>query len=176
MNTLPHDGPNPIRTDSYSLREDTGPGEDTLRLIANLPVPEGLADRVKANLRMAPAAGKILMWRIPLIPARGWMYTSLARGAAAAAIVCIVAGGGWRIYSHVQPGPSANVIVMPTPATPAGSGFSTSNATRVPDTLAHPAAPASEVNVVPKASAQPKAGATATKKRKTHRPAMAPLQ
>jgi len=173
MNTLPHNGPrsDANRTDSF------GSGEDTLRLIASLPAPEGLTDRVKANLRTAPSAGKILMWRAPLVPARGWMYTSLARGAAAAAIVCIVAGGGWRIYSHVQPGPSAKVVVMPTPATPAGSGFSTSNATRVPDTLAHPAAPAPEVNAVQKVPAQPKAvpGGKA-KKKKTTRPAVAPTQ
>jgi hypothetical protein len=158
MKTLPDDGPplDPNRRDSFRS------GEDTLRLIAHLPAPEGLAVRVKAGLRTAPSAGRILMWRGALIPARGWMYTSLARGVAAAAIVCVVAGGGWRIYSHVQPGPSANVIALPTPGSPAGSGFSSSKATRLPGTLdrpvlTNPAAPSLDLNVVQKMPAQPRA-------------------
>jgi hypothetical protein len=157
MKNLPNDGP-PLDS---NRRDSFHPGEDTLRLIAHLPVPEGLADRVKVGLRNAPSAGRILMWRGPVIPARGWMYTSFARGAAAAAIVCVVAGGGWRVYSHVQPGPSANVIVLPTPGAAAGSGFSSSKATRVPGTLdrpvlTHPAAPPPDV-VVHKMATQPRA-------------------
>jgi len=185
MNTLPNDGlpPDANRRDSYGFREDAGAGEDTLRLIASLPAPEGLTDRVKAGLRMAPQPGRILMWLAPLRPAGGWIHTSWARGAAAAAIVCVVAGGGWRIYSHVQPGPYANGIVMPAPTAPPGSAFSTSGATHVPETLdgpvlTHHVAPASEVNVVEKAPAQPKAatGATAMKKKKVPRRATAPVQ
>ena len=43
MNTLPNDRlpSDPNRRDSYGLREDAGAGEDTLRLIASLPAPEG---------------------------------------------------------------------------------------------------------------------------------------
>ena len=40
------------------------------------------------------------------------------RGAAAAAIVFVVAGGGWGIYTRVQPSQPAKVMVMPR----AGSG------------------------------------------------------
>ena len=123
------------------------------------------------------------MWRAPLRQAGGWLHTGWARCAAAAAIVCVVVGGGWRIYSHVQPGPSANVIVMPAPAAPRGNGFSPSNAPRVPETLdgpvlTHPVTPVPEADAVEKAPAPTKAvpGGTATKKKKAPRPATAPIQ
>ena len=160
MNSLPANGP----VSTADRRGSTG--EDTLRLIAGLPAPAGIEDRVKAGLRAAPKTGRILAWRGPLRPAGGWMYSSFVRGAAAAAIVGVVAGGGWRIYSHVQPPPDAKVIVMPS----TGSGFSNANAVRVPQSLdrpvlKHPVSPVPEVNVVEKSPAQPKA-VPATKKRK----------
>jgi hypothetical protein len=140
-------------------------GEDTLRLIAGLPAPAGLEDRVKAGLRSSPETGRILSWRGPLRPPSGWMYSGLVRGAAAAAIVGVVAGGGWRIYSHVQPPPAAKVIVMPS----TGNGFSNANAVRVPQTLDRPVLkhlvkPAPEKNVIEKVPAQPKAVPSAKKK------------
>ena len=178
MNT-PNNGslPDPAR------REAFGPGEDTLRLIAGLPAPPGLADRVHAGLHAAPQAGRILMGRGPLLAPYSWMHSSVVRGAAAAAIVCVVAGGGWRIYSHVQP-PTAKVVIMPAPGSPGAKGFSNAGATRVPDTLqgpvlTHPAAPASEVNMMGKVPAQPKAvpGSATGKKKKAHvPPAAAPVQ
>lgn len=185
MNTVPKNGlsPDAHRRD-FRGPESPDAGEDTLRLIANLPAPEGLADRVKAGLRNAPRAGRILMWRAALAPARGWMYTGVARGAAAAAIVCVVAGGGWRIYSHVQrAGPSANVIVMPAPTAAKSAGFSNSGAIGRPDTLGgtqlkHPVAPVSEVNAVAKMPAQPKAvpAGKAIRKKKAARATAAPAQ
>lgn len=146
-------------------------GEDTLRLIAGLPAPAGLEDRVKAGLRSSPATGRILAWRGPLRPAGGWMYSSVVRGAAAATIVFAVAGGGWRIYSHVQTAPSAKVIVMPS----TGNGFSNANAKRVPQTLDGPVlkhvSPAlSEKNVVEEAPAQPKAAVPSAQKKKSRPP------
>ena len=68
-----------------------------------------------------------------------WIQSPAFRGAAAAAIVCVVAGGGWRIYSHVQTpaAPTANVITMPA-RVGGTSGFSSANAIRTPDTLAGP--------------------------------------
>ena len=177
MNTLPNNGP----VSNADGRDSYGPGEDTLRLIAVLPAPEGLADRVKAGLHAAPATGRVLMWRGPLRPAAGWMYGSVVRGAAAAAIVCLVAGGGWRIYSHVQPASGAGIVGMPSPATPAGSGFSNAGATRRPDTvvgpvLTHPVAPAPELNVVEKTPAQPSATPHRKNKKSPSRPLAAPVQ
>jgi len=44
--------------------------EETLRLIAKLPAPEGLEDRVKAGLRSAPRRGVVIAW--PFSSADGW--------------------------------------------------------------------------------------------------------
>jgi hypothetical protein len=192
MSTPPNHGfvSDPQRRESQGPAS-YGPGEDTLRLIASLPAPEGLPNRVQAGLRAAPQASRILFWRSPLVPPGGWMFSGLARGAAAAAIVCVVAGGGWRIYSHVLTIPAARAVLVPGPVTPmkpGGSGFSPAGAWRVPDTLVgpvlkHPVAPtsdvlpsASEVNVVEKMPAQPKPSTVPRKKKAQSRPAAAPLQ
>ncbi len=108
-----------------------GEAEETLRLIARLPAPQGLEDRVHAALLSRPRRGRILSW--PSVPRleSNWM-----RSAAAAAIVFVVAGGGWGIYSHVQP-PQAKVIVMPMHVATQG-GFSSAGAMRTPNTLNGP--------------------------------------
>ncbi len=111
-------------------------GEETLRLIAALPAPEGLVDRVQTRLRTAPRSSRILAWPLAFAPG-GWGYGNAVRGAAAAAIVCVVAGGGWRVYSHVQPGPSARIMVMPTPAGPP-RGFSIGGSVHTPDPVHGP--------------------------------------
>jgi hypothetical protein len=111
------------------------------------------------------------------------MYSGLVRGMAAAAIVCVVAGGGWRIYSHVLTIPAARAVLLPepiTPVTPAGSGFAPAGARHVPETLdgpvlKDPIAPASDVNVVDKMPAQPKPSAVPKKKKAPSR-AAAPIQ
>ncbi len=94
-------------------------------------------DRVQEQLRAAPR-GHLLQWPNALLPG-AWSLSPALRGAAAAAIVCIVAGGGWRIYSHVQTpaAPTANVVVMPARVGTQG-GFSNAGAMRTPDTLAKP--------------------------------------
>ena len=174
MNTLPNDEPYPVA----NRRDSSGAGEETLRLIASIPAPEGLSDRVKERLRAAPDAGRIVTWRGPLISPRGWMYTSVARAAAAAAIVCVVAGGGWRIYSHVQPR-SANAIETPPRSVQPSRGFSTSGATRLPGTLDPPVLrqtlrPVPEVNSIPQITGQAKGiPGGPVKKKKTPRPATA---
>lgn len=169
------------RSSDSNRRESSGTGEDTLRLIANLPAPAGFADRVKAGLATAPETGRILMWRGALTSPGGWMYSKVARSVAAAAIVGIVAGGGWQIYTHVQPAPSATVVAMPAPAGQQGGGFSSAGAKRVPETLQgpvlkHPVPP--EVNVVEKSPAQLKAvpAAPVTKKKKKVIPPVVPIQ
>jgi hypothetical protein len=106
--------------------------ETTLRLIARLAAPEGLEDRVMAGLKAAPRVARILHWPELLQPTGSWM-----RGAAAAAIVFVVAGGGWGIYMHVQPNQPARVIAMP-PRAGATGGFSSAGAMRTPQTLNGP--------------------------------------
>jgi hypothetical protein len=108
--------------------------EATLRLIARLPAPEGLEDRVQAGLRAAPRSAKVLAWPGAFSPAGGWL-----RAAAAAAIVFVVAGGGLGIYSRVAPGVPAHGVVGPRLAAP--GGFTEGNAVRRPQTLVGPVAP-----------------------------------
>jgi hypothetical protein len=123
---------------SYNSISATGPQavsdsvESTLRLIARLPVPEGLERRVISGLNAAPRAVRVLHWPAALHPSRSWM-----RGAAAAAIVFVVAGGGWGVYTRVQPSQPARVLVMP-PRAGAGGGFSSAGAMRTPQTLNGP--------------------------------------
>jgi hypothetical protein len=110
-------------------------GEDTLRLIAGLPAPAGLEDRVRAGVLASPQiaarTGRVLSWPAALRPESGWM-----RGAAAAAIVFVVTGGGWGVYSRVEKPQPANVIVLPHGSAP--RGFSNDGAMRTPNTLNGP--------------------------------------
>ncbi len=103
--------------------------EETLRLIATLPTPRGLEDRVIAGLRTAPRAGRVISFPRVLSPAENWF-----RAAAAAAIAFLVVGGGWSIYSRVQPA-GVNAIA---PQTIHSNGFSNAGAVRVPQTLQAP--------------------------------------
>jgi hypothetical protein len=105
-------------------------GEETLQLITKLTVPEGLVERVQAGLCAAPRRANLVHWPVASRSAAGLMRT-----AAAAAIVCVVAGGGWRIYSHLPVAPQ--VVVMPhRPG--AAAPFGSAGAKRVPETLSGP--------------------------------------
>jgi hypothetical protein len=127
-----------MNSTSYNSTSGTGPqvdsgsAEATLRLIARLPAPQGLEDRVNAGLKSAPRTGRILQWPAALRPTGSWM-----RVAAAAAIVFVVTSGGWGIYMRVQPSQPARIIVMP-PRAGAGGGFSSAGAMRKPETLNGP--------------------------------------
>jgi hypothetical protein len=136
---------------SSGTEPDGNDVEATLRLIAGLAAPEGLAERVQTNLqaarsasaRRAPIFAWPVAWRLDNI----WLQGTLMRAAAAAAIVTVVVGGGWGIYSRVQPPQPARAIVIP-PRVSAQGGFSSAGAIRTPQTLngpivAHPVAAAS---------------------------------
>ncbi len=132
MNSNPH---NPM---NVAPNSDFGPdcGEDTLRLVAGLPAPAGLEERVHKALRAAPRNGRVLAWPARL-RARTVLESHWVRAAAAAAIVFVVVGGGWGVYSRVQPGPGGKVIVMPQRA-PSSGGFQGAGAIRTPETLPGP--------------------------------------
>lgn len=108
--------------------------EAALRLIARLPAPMGLEDRVVARLGRGSRMGRVLEWSA-VRGMEGWL-----RGAAAAAIVLAVAGGGWGVYSHVRPQEESPAIAMPH--APEHGAFANANAMRTPQTLDGPAAPA----------------------------------
>jgi hypothetical protein len=111
-------------------------GEETLRLIAGLPAPAGLEERVHKALRVAPRRARVLAWperlRAKTVLESNWM-----RAAAAAAIVFVVVGGGWGVYSRVQPGQAGKVLVMPQ-RMPSSGGFSGAGAKRTPATILGP--------------------------------------
>ena len=119
MNSSKEDG-------SYRMQEAKS-AEETLRLVAALPVPIGLEDRVKAGLQAAAKNGRVLHWPSSPLRGGGWMKGTAARAAAAAAIV----------YSRVQPVQSPKVIAMPQRVNSPG-GFSNAGAMRTPQTLTGP--------------------------------------
>jgi hypothetical protein len=125
--------------------------EATLRLIAGLQPPEGVAERVQAHLQAARSAPshteRIFAWPVAWRLDHIWLQGNLMRAAAAAAIVSVVVGGGWGIYSRVPPTQPARAITIP-PRVSAQGGFSSAGAIRTPQTLngpivAHPVAAAS---------------------------------
>ena len=109
--------------------------ERTLRLLAKLPAPVGLEDRVKSGLRAAPPRAAVISW--PFSHDGRWMHSPGVRAAAAAAIVLVVAGGGWSVYSHIQIAPLPTPLVAPQLL---HGGFNSAGARRVPQTLQGPAA------------------------------------
>ena len=122
MNSNPHN----------RMAPEQGSAVETLRLIASLPAPADLEERVYAALRRAPRRTNPLAWPAAHKPESGWM-----RAAAAAAIVLVVAGGGWSVYLRVQQSQTPKVIAMPQ-RMPAEGGFSGAGAIRTPQTLPGP--------------------------------------
>jgi hypothetical protein len=132
----------------------SGGFEETLRLIAHAAAPAGLEERVQAGLLAAPRASspraRILAWPVARRMDSAWM-----RSAAAAAIVAIVIGGGWGVYSRVQPGQAARVITV-SPHVSAQGGFSSAGAKRTPQTLVGPVAePVTAAPLTAKTGTQP---------------------
>jgi hypothetical protein len=125
------DGAVAMNTICFAASDSISTAEATLRLIATLPAPEGLAERVQFRLDAEPRTAQVLAWPAALRPGADWMRGNAMRTAAAAAIVFAVAGGGWGVYSRVQPASSARVIVMPSRGNAPGA-FSNADAIRVP--------------------------------------------
>lgn len=115
-------------------RKRLGEAEETLRVIAALPAPDGLVERVRGRLQDAPKAGRVLSW-----PGAGWRG-AVWRGAAAAVIVCAVAGGAWGVYLQVAPGMAAR-NVAPQVRVRMQGGFANAGAMRTPDSVLKTEAP-----------------------------------
>ena len=127
--------------------------EETLRLIATLPAPDGIEERVKAGLRSAPRQGVVIGWPLAASYRNGWIHGSALRAAAAAAIVIVVAGGGWEVYSHIRVAAAPAAQAVPQPIS-GHSGLSTAGTMRVPQTLEGPVV-AAPVIAKPKTNAYP---------------------
>jgi hypothetical protein len=101
----------------------------TLKLLTQVEVPEGLAERVKARLK---TRGEVIAWPKQSVGAT-WM-----RRAAAAGIVFVIGGGSWMVYSgaHFATGAGAGQkpLVMPSQQ----GTFGNANAIRKVDPLTAP--------------------------------------
>jgi hypothetical protein len=111
--------------------------EKTLRLIASLPAPEGIEDRVKSGLRGAERQARVMSWPLSTPVRGGGSGVSAMRAAAAAAIVFVVAGGGWEVYSHIRLAPAPTAVAAPQQIG-GGGGLSAAGAKRTPRTLEGP--------------------------------------
>jgi hypothetical protein len=145
MNHSPQDPRFPSSLSGSLSGSEPDSFQATLRVIANLPVPEGLEDRVRRALRTAPRESHLLPWPSSLKPKAvrldsswvtpGWIG-AWSRAAAAVAIGLVVVGGGWGVYSRVERNQPQRVIVFPHSAV--GGGFSSAGAMRTPQTLNGP--------------------------------------
>jgi hypothetical protein len=129
---------------------------ETLQLIARLPAPKGLEERIQAgvsaNLRATPKTSRILSWPKGFRERGSWRQSAALRAVAAAAIVCIVLGGVWGILSLVQVAQPVNAIAQPPHAPAAAGGFSSAGAMRLPQTIQGPVVaqtPAKEAVIKP---------------------------
>ena len=133
----------PIALDSAASR-GTYSIDETLRRLAKLPAPAGMEDRIQVGLQSvlhaAPRKTPVLAWPASTFSKQIWLQSAALRTAAAAAIVCVVLGGGWSVYSRVQPAQTAKGIVQPERVAAPG-GFSNAGAMRQTlngPLLAHP--------------------------------------
>lgn len=138
---------------SSTYPQQSGDPEATLRLLAQLPPPNGLADRVHRSLANAPgpsaASGFWSLWR----PVHRLQF------AAAAVLVTAMAASSWTILASRHPATPATKAVAPAPA-PQPSAFSTAGAEHRPSTLKP-----IKVPPPPKASAVPGKKPSAAKSR-----------
>ena len=130
---------NSTKDESIAVTSASGSFEETLRLVARLTPPEGLEERVQAGLKTAPASSgaRILAWPVEQRTKGSWMGSSWPRSAAAAAIVAVVIGGSWSIYSRVQSIQPVRALTVPLHFYSQG-GFSSAGAMRTPQTLNGP--------------------------------------
>ena len=111
--------------------------ERSLRLIASLPAPLGIEDRVKAGLRETPIHTGVIAWPLSSQNGSGWSQISYLRAAAAAAIVFVVAGGGWGVHARFRPAPAPTADAVPQ-RIEGGGGLSAAGAKRTPNTVEGP--------------------------------------
>jgi hypothetical protein len=111
--------------------------EETLRLLASLPAPQGIEDRVKSGVRAAHRQSSVMSWPHPSANKAAWTQVSAMRVAAAAAIVFVVAGGAWEVYSHIRLAAVPTAVAAPQHID-GGGGLSAAAAKRTPKTLDGP--------------------------------------
>lgn len=145
----------PLQSDSFHSQSGQGrDAEETLRLVAQLPPPPDIADRVHHRLaaeQMAQASpARRGFWSL-------WMPAQRLQFAAAAVLVIAVAGSTWSVY-HMHPR-TTNAAPAAASSAPGGGtasegargGFRSAAAERVPPTL-------NPIKVAPAPKKKPGAG------------------
>jgi len=127
----------------FGTQDVGGEAERTLRLLAQLPAPEGLTERVHGRLGRERASGtRRGFWRL-------WLPAHRLQFAGAAALVLAVAGSTLSLrYKQTPaahgttPGASAPAPALSRPEAAADGAFGTASASRRPATLTPIPAPA----------------------------------
>jgi hypothetical protein len=160
--------PNPdSRSRSNSSFESGIEAEETLRLLAQLPPPDRLNERVHAGIRHQLALESTSPRR------RGfwslWSAGQRLQLSAAAALMLAVAGSMWTV-NHSRPmAPAAPQTAVPQAITPESGAFGGAKAERVPATLTP-----IKVPPVPKKKPSPKGAAKPSPKVLAAQPAAVP--
>ncbi|MGA8088329.1 MAG: hypothetical protein WCA10_13550 [Terracidiphilus sp.] len=128
---------NPSTQNDLDRNAETIEAERSLRLIATLPAPVGIEDRVKSGLRNASFQTGVIAWPLSSSSRASWAQVSYMRAAAAAAIVFVVAGGGWGVYTHFRPAATPTAEAVPQRIDGSG-GLSPAGAVRTPKTVEGP--------------------------------------
>lgn len=109
--------------------------EETLRMVAKLPAPAGLEERVQRRLNAEPLGREVRRFSIWSL----WMPGRKLQFAAAGVLATAVAISSWSVYHGRQQAANANAakqaVAAPAKST-AGSGFAPANAVAVPRTIA----------------------------------------
>lgn len=126
--------------------------DETLRLMAKMPAPEGLEERVQRRVDAEMLRGeeqRHSVWSL-------WMPRRKLQFAGAAVLAAAVAGSAWSVYHGQRAAGNAAVKqAAPAPAkSAAGNGFTPAGAVAVPHTLA-------PIHVAPAPKRKP--GAVSTK-------------
>jgi anti-sigma factor RsiW len=123
--------------DRYTQENALAAVDETLRLLASQPAPEGLEDRLQRQLRLHSAQRPGVFARMKDELAERFRFLSLdgatMRAVAAVAIAAVVLGGGWSVSSRVQLAPQGSAIQQR-----GGGGFSSAGAIRTPQNIEGP--------------------------------------
>ncbi len=129
-------------SDDSSVSTGRTEAEDTLRLLAQLPPPEGLSGRVLHRLAVERAAApRRSFWSL-------WLPMQRVQYAGAALLVVAVIGSTWSVY-HVHPATG----VTPSHSAPS-AGFGSAGAERRPATIAPIKVPEQKAVVKPALNGQ----------------------
>lgn len=143
--------------------------EETLRMVAKLPAPTGLEDRVQRRLNaemLYSEERRYSIWSL-------WMPGRKLQFAAAGVLAAAVAISSWSVYHGQRMAANANAAAKqaaPAPAkSAAGNGFTPAGAVGVPHTIA-------PIHVAPAPKRKPGAASTKPSPKKVAHPQPAATQ